>query len=259
MKIAIIGSAPSSVRLAPYADPSWEIWGCSPGVYPVAGRINVWFELHRWEPPVLGKADQQKPWFSPEYCAWMARQPVVYMYDSVPEIPNSKPFPYMELVRKYGSYFFTSSISWMLASAIETILDKRNEPDYDGSDDTIGLWGVDMAANDEYATQRPGCQFFIQIAYQLGIKMVIPPESDLTAPPLLYGISESSHMIIKLTERRNELQARLRNCAARLAEATNEHAFLTGALDDINYIWGTWTNQEPIHAADFKRLFADAK
>jgi hypothetical protein len=37
-KIAVMGSAPSSVALAPFGDPSWEIWGCSPGLYYQAKR-----------------------------------------------------------------------------------------------------------------------------------------------------------------------------------------------------------------------------
>ena len=72
MKIALVGSAPSSVRLAPFDDPSWDIWGCSPGAYPVFAqkRVDMFFELHRWEPPVVGRADQQVPWFTPEYVQW---------------------------------------------------------------------------------------------------------------------------------------------------------------------------------------------
>ena len=31
LKIALVGTAPSSRMLAPYNDPSWKIWGCSPG------------------------------------------------------------------------------------------------------------------------------------------------------------------------------------------------------------------------------------
>ena len=28
LKIALIGSAPSSIQQAPYHDPSWLVWGC---------------------------------------------------------------------------------------------------------------------------------------------------------------------------------------------------------------------------------------
>lgn len=254
MKIAILGSAPSSIRLAPFNDPSWKIFGCSPGVYPVAPRVDEWFELHRWEPPVLGKADQQKPWFSPEYCGWMAQQKLVWMYDRVPEIQNSRRFPYDELVARFGSFFFTSSIAWMLAHAIMLIEEdrlRRKSPE----EDCIGLWGVDMAANEEYADQRPGCQFFIQIAHSLDIKTMIPKESDLMAPPMYYGIHESNHMMIKLTERLRELTQRRNNAQVVINNTQAEMHFLAGAIDDVNYMIKTWLNHEEPYVADFKTIF----
>src|SRR3981189_2150960 len=46
LKVALIGTAPSSRMLAPYNDPSWKIWACSPGNMNVLPRVDVWFELH---------------------------------------------------------------------------------------------------------------------------------------------------------------------------------------------------------------------
>ena len=258
MKIAILGSAPSSVRLAPYNDPSWQIFGCSPGVYAVASRVDVWFELHRYEPGVIGRPETQKPWFSPEYCAWMAQQKLVWMYEKVPQIPNSQRFPYQDLVNKYGSYFFTSSIAWMLAAAIEDILTDRAENKFRQDEtDHIGLWGVDMAANEEYADQRPGCQFFVQLAQSLGIQVHVPPESDLMASPLLYGIDESSHMVIKLTARRNEILSKLNNCRIHKENLAREEAFLSGALDDIDYMFKTWTARGESQGVKLKDIFEE--
>ena len=271
MKIALIGSAPSSIRLAPYTDPSWSIWGCSPAVYPQAPRVNEWFELHRWEPPVIGKAEQQVAWFSPEYCMWMARHPCVWMQEAITEIPNSKRLPAEELVRKYGSYFFTSSLAWMFAMAIERILAEREERVKRGvmsqaestDGDCIGLWGVDMAATEEYGYQRAGCQFFAQIAQQLNIEVVVPPESDLLLPPPLYGIVENDPMHIKLVARRNELQGKLDHEKQMLEMHKHNVSFLQGAIDDLAYMMGTWIqldkggakfaeifNQPPLMAVD---------
>ncbi len=256
-KIAIIGSAPSSIRQAPYGDPSWQIWGCSPGTYAVMPRCDVFFELHRFEPGIIGKPETQKPWFSPEYVAWMGRQKLVWMYEKVDQIPNSASFPYQELVKKYGSYFFTSSIAWMLAAAIEEIIAERAAGKDEGH--AIGLYGVDMAANEEYADQRPGCQFFVQIAYQLGIAVHIPPESDLMAAPMLYGIQESSHFMVKMTERRKELTMRLNNVRAQKEGIIREEAFVSGALDDMEYMVKTWLNREEPYSVDFRGLFAETK
>lgn len=251
MKIALIGSAPSSVRLAPYQDPSWQIWACSPGTYSVLPRCDEFFELHRWEPGVIGKADTQVPWFSPEYVAWIKQQPVVWVAMPVQEIPNHRVLPWEALIAKYGSYFFTSSLSWMMAMAIERILE-AGKPE--GS--SIGLWGVDMAANEEYAEQRPGCQFFITLAAQMGIEIHLPDESDLMAPPVLYGICEHTKMFVKTRERRKELTNRLNAAQANFANITREIAFLQGALDDLEYFFKTWSTGGAPYATDFKSLFA---
>lgn len=249
MKIALIGSAPSSLGLAPFGQPGWSIWGCSPGVYYQCGNPNAWFELHRWEPPVIGVPSRQKQWFSPEYVAWMAqRNPAtcpVWMYEAVPEIPASRALPVDELVAKYGSYFFTSSLAWMIACAIEDILEERSKikaglmPAH-GQRDTIGLWGVDMAATEEYGYQRAGCQQLLLLAADLDIEIVVPPESDLLRPMPLYGISESSHWMIKLTARKAELEARLAANQNALKAAEHSVSFLQGALDDLNYQMLTW-------------------
>ena len=56
-KIAIIGTAGSSMTLAPFKDESWAIWACSPGAYPhcAQNRSDVWFEPHRWQPTPPGQ------------------------------------------------------------------------------------------------------------------------------------------------------------------------------------------------------------
>jgi hypothetical protein len=225
MKIALLGSAPSSLRIAPFQDKEWIFWGCSPGVYGVAQRTEAWFELHRWEPG--------KPWFSPEYVQFICNyNGPVYMAEKTSVVKNCQVLPWEPLVRKYGPYFFTSSLSWMLALAIE------QKPK------TIGLWGVDMAASEEYGYQKAGCQYFIMLARQLGIEVYIPPESDLMRPPNLYGICELDHQHIKLTARYRELQGRANEKMQQMKDSEMELHFLKGAQDDIIYQMNTWIGHE---------------
>lgn len=103
--------------------------------------------------------------------------------------------------------------------------------------------------------QRPGCQFFIQIAHSLDIKTMIPKESDLMAPPMYYGIHESNHMMIKLTERLRELTQRRNNAQVVINNTQAEMHFLAGAIDDVNYMIKTWLNHEEPYVADFKTIF----
>lgn len=243
MKIAILGSAPSSVNLAPFGDPGFKIWACSPGTYSLLPRCDAFFELHRWEPGVIGKPHTQKQWFSPEYVAWMGMQSRVWMQDVVPEIPNSARLPVEDLEAKYGTYFFTSSIAWMMACAIEDVLEEREQRKRDGmgqAQDVIALFGVDMSATEEYGNQRLGCQHFALLAADLGIQVYVPPESDLLRPLPRYGIDESSHWMIKVTARKAELQNRLALSQQREAAAVRETCFLQGALDDLDYMAQTW-------------------
>lgn len=241
MKIALLGSAPSSVRLAPFSDPSWEIWACSPGTYSILPRCNAFFELHRWEPGVIGKPDTQKPWFSPEYVAWMGRQSLVWMFEPVVEIPNSRALPFEQLQRKWGSYFWTSSLSYMIAMALDKIMDARKSraPGV-AEEDVVGLWGVDMSATEEYGYQRAGCHHFLCLANLLGIGVYVPPESDLLRPMPPYGLFESTHFHIKSLARKNELESRLAGATAAHANTGNEVHFLKGCIDDIKYQLDTW-------------------
>jgi len=219
--IALIGTAPASIRLAPYGSKDWKIWGCSPGAYGVVPRADAWFEIHRYEP------GQQ--WYSEEYCQFLKDfEGPVYMAEVRPEIPNSVAIPVDMLVAKYGPYFFTSSLAWMLALAIEQRPDK------------IGLWGVDMAHDTEYHAQRPGCQYFAMLATAQGIEVGIPPESDLFCPPPLYGVSEIHHQRIKMLARRREIEARVAEAQRLVAEKNGEVLFLQGALDDLTWNEGTW-------------------
>lgn len=218
-KIAVIGSAPSSVHLAPYAVPGWTIWGCSPGAAACVKRVDQWFEMHPLSQPDI----------TPDYLAWMANINVpVAMIAPDPRFPKSFEYPRAAMVEKYGPYFFTSSVAWMLALAIE------QQPD------TIGIWGVDMNAHEEYASQRPGCYFFIREALKLGIKVYVPEQSDLGAAPALYGYEMLSPMWQKLNARRAELTSQLNKAANDQQESRDRWQFFRGALDDLDYQIKTW-------------------
>ena len=223
-KIALLGSAPSSVHLAPYNDPSWTIWGCSWGAAPAAKRVDTWFELHPFSTP-----EMPREYMLPDYIAWMtALDKPIYVIDPVPFLPRSMPYPKAEMMAKYGPYFFTNSISWMFALALE-----QNPQE-------IGLWGVEMSATDEWAYQRPACHHFITRAQARGMKVTVPPQSDLLQPPSPYGFVMNSAMHKKLKVRATELDTRITQAAVEYENKRNEWHFLRGARDDLEYILNTW-------------------
>jgi hypothetical protein len=241
-KIALIGSAPSSVKRAPYGDKSYEIWGCSPGAIPFMTRIDRFFEMHGWRP--------ENPCCEAAYVNKLKTLDcTIFMVNPVPELPQSQAYPKdavlswsygtvrdhhgRERPARFNPNDFGSTLSWMLAMAIIEVAD-----DPEGGE--IGLWGVDMAAGEEYGPQKDGCLALIHIAKTIGIKIVLPPESDLVRPAPLYGYQEHDHFYVKLAEREKELTARIQDAAHRRQAAHDEFTFLNGAMDDTRYMMKTW-------------------
>jgi hypothetical protein len=92
----------------------------------VLGRVDEFFEVHRWEPGVIGKPQTQKPWFTPEYVQWLKTVPPrVWVADPAAQkdigYPRAMELPWRDLVKKYGHYCWTSTVSYMTAMAIDKI------------------------------------------------------------------------------------------------------------------------------------------
>lgn len=222
LKIALVGTAPSSRDLAPYNDPSWTIWACSPGNMGILPRVNAWFEVHSnllW--PEFAS-------YGAPYVEWLKKQTFpIYMQDQS-LVPNATPLPIRELTAEFGKYFFTSSFAYMIAMAIKA-----------GATD-IALFGIDMASKDEYILQRPGGHYFMQEASKRGIRVVIPYESDLAQPPALYGYSDSTPFGRKIYVRKKELADRVASMKAEKARLEHSITYLEGAVEDADYFASIW-------------------
>ena len=139
LKVALIGTAPSSRMLAPFSDPSWTIWACSPGNQGQLPRVDAWFEIHG-----TNLLWPQNEHYGKPYIEWLKQQKFpIYMQDQT-LVPNAVTYPMKEMVKEFGPYFFTSSFAWMMARAM-----KQEAKE-------IALYGIDMASRDEYILQRPG-------------------------------------------------------------------------------------------------------
>lgn len=241
--IAILGTAGSSMGLAPFKDQSWAIWACSPGTYSICAqnRSDVFFEVHRWMPTPPGQfgAPGTKPWFSPEFHTFLAQHKgPVFMAEVQPSIPTSVRIPFEALTDKYGPYFWTSSVAYMIAMAIEALAPRAQA----GEKVSIGLWGIDMAATEEWAYQRPGCQHFVGVAQALGISIVLPEESDLMRPSTMYGIGELNPRHIRLMARRAEAVANKAALQAQIEQASRQMVRFDGIVSELDYMLGAWTD-----------------
>lgn len=194
--IAILGSHPITVDQAPFGDPSWAIYACSPHnvEHRTLPRVTSWFEVH----DVVEDATR-----SFQYLLALSKMPIVWMRDqralSSGLFVGARAYPERELrgtfvIQKvkfenaagqtekriveipnndglFNPWMFTSSIAYMLAKAIidcEQHGIKR-----------IGLWGIMQQSDSEYTYQRPGIQYFLGEAMRRGIKVVAPRESCL--------------------------------------------------------------------------------
>jgi hypothetical protein len=222
LKVALIGTAPSSRLLAPFNDPSWKIWACSPGNMGALPRVDVWFEIHGnllWP--------EHKSYGEP-YIEWLKKQPFpIYMQDQS-LVPNATVFPKEEMVKEFGRDFFTSSFAWMMAKAIT-----------EGAKE-IALFGIDMASKDEYILQRPGFYFFRYIAEQRGIKVWAPNESDIMQPPGLYGFSDVTPFGRKILARKKEIQDRITGMEQQQQQLASNVMYLKGAVEDLDYVQSIW-------------------
>lgn len=208
-KIALVGTS-FSARDAPFHDPSWEIWGTGLSVVP---RWDRWFQLHNDE--TLRSPLNAAHW------DWLTKQTegVIYLPRLYAEIPQGREFDPKPFVAEFGTWFFTSTISYMLAAAIQE------------QADTIGLWGIDLSDGTEYATQKPGARFFVQIARMRGIEVTMPPGCEIAIPGRLYGIDGPSDLASKILARMDELRERIRVTEAEISDMLTRQVALRGALE----------------------------
>lgn len=182
-KVCIVGFAKTSRDLAPYDSPEWEIWGVN-DAWSFAQRADRWFEVHstwiyEWE---LRRNAGHISWLR----QFGEAGGIVYLLEARPDMPHAVRFPFEDVVNnlwphrategdhKTSRPYLTSSIAYMQALAIA-----------EGFED-IAVVGVDMAADSEYADQRPCCEYLVGLAQGRGIRMWLPEACGLLNGPL-YG------------------------------------------------------------------------
>ena len=227
MKVAIVGAAPTSRGLAPFEDQSWDIWGCSPSNLKVLPRVSKWFELHSL---VDFRSERWADWRGRYFDYLNSLQCDVYMQEPNEFVARAVAFPKNDLLVEFGNEFFTSSIAWMMAFALK-----------EGAEE-IAIYGVDMTSGSEYEYERPGARYWIEKARAQGVKVTIPPQSDLDQPMPLYGFGDANPMAIKLKEHAFELQARIDGLDKQIADLAHQRghlietrAHLRGALEQNIY------------------------
>ncbi len=189
-KVAVVGSNPATCELAPFDDPSWDIWVLNEAATTwEPPRISASFQIHKWESFARTDTPLKK-----DHWEWLQREHPfpVYMAEDFKEVPSAFTYPLEHIIDAVGGRsFFTSSAAYALALA--------HYMDYQ----EVGVWGVHVASEWEYEFQREG------IAYWLGridatAKLYLVPGCGLLEAPL-YGYEGATMIDLHylITSRRN--------------------------------------------------------
>ena len=198
-KIALIGTGASGVD-GPYDDESYEIWGVA-GRFAYVTRAERWFELHRLdgEPKAF-----QESWR--KAVKSLSNDVELLMFYPEPDLgPNVIAYPYQRIVDRFGTYFMTSSFSWMMALAIDELHPADGEP----TPGEIGIWGVDMEYGTEYRQQRAGFRHFVDVARVLGITVTRFANSGLSFEPVPYPLWQDDPLLSALNKRQRDARSKL--------------------------------------------------
>lgn len=257
-KVAIVGFAPSYPD-APFADESWDIWGLNElyGLIPmdkIAQQRLTWFDIHTVDVMKASSRDGKR-------IENLAKLPCrVFTQREMPEIKNSIAYPlaYMtfkyfggdannELQRAWALYqsgtndrdelavgkfgYWTNTITMMILLAVE-----------EGYRE-IGIWGVDMASDTEYAPQRPSCEYAIGYARGEKVKVSVHPKADLLKARFVYGYQdlEQEWQRAKMREKRQLWANNMAQAQRQEQDAHDRAQQFLGAIqaaDEIGKIFG---------------------
>lgn len=227
-KVAILGFG-KSVRHCPWRDESWELWAMN-GFYRAAEpdfgitappeRYTLWFDMHtlaftREYGKLAGIGNQQEEWLRQPHPF-----PILALEEFGPEYPDVRAYPIEQIVGELKRDYFTSTVAYAIAYAL-------SQPDVA----EIGLWGIDLIHDTEYADQRPCAEYWLGRAEERGIKVTRAEDSAILRQRFRYGYEEEPEFIkalrASLVAHGDKLHAAIEK---RVAEI--EHARLQTHTDD---------------------------
>lgn len=253
-KIALIGFATSSRHMAPLDDPDWAIVGMNqlqrhlrhllpgPDGEPLMGQDgktpisslrhgDLWFEIHKeYNDAVIPGTDHEQ---------WLKDCDMpVYMTHEFPGIDNAVAFPIDRLMEKFDIDYFTSTVAYMFAWAIDHIdgmVEQRLEGKRCGgptlsvldkvrkmyAEHTVGIFGIDLVVGEEYTDQRPCAEYWLGQAMARNISLVIPESSALLTQHYRYGYEMEPEGLLRrsdFSKRRATLQNEHENASKKAIE-----------------------------------------
>lgn len=247
-KIAIVGFADETRGLAPYEDPSCEIWILNM----LHAHVPRWDRLWEMHDRVTLEVETAELKMNMDHLGYLQSEQTrpIYMIDAQPDIPCSVRFP-IERVKEpvaalceklANTPYFTSTFAYMIAYAVELIVARRTNIFVPEPGEEIYVCGVEMLNGEEYAYQRSCAEFFAGYAIGKGIKLHIPDRSALLESDGMYGYAPPAtlellgRMRLYYQERRKKELALRDDAATRRDKAKADWNTHDGAAQALDWI-----------------------
>ncbi len=206
-KICILGTCPSRMA-APFGDLSWEMWTIGPG----GKNANRWerlFEIHGNESWPDGFREYM------EELTLVKPPKIIYTESPMPMWPANVVIPRDMLFAKYGKMWFSSSIAYALAMALEEGVTH------------LGCYGIDLESGEEYRSQFLGAKYFIHLARLAGIDITMPKGCGLMRDTNPYPDAWENHLAMTI-------QAKLEYLQWLVGEKRGQHGELSAQINNID-------------------------
>ena len=142
-----------------------ETWACNMGyfqIFEMGGHFSKIFLTHTQVRDVNGK-----PAFNWDDFNKLAEAGIeVYNTHKVKGL-NSKMYPFKRLVKKFNTEYFSNTIAYQIAFAI------------DQGYKMIHIYGCDMMTRQEYAWEKGGIEYWLGVAHGMGVETTIADGSSL--------------------------------------------------------------------------------
>lgn len=216
--LAIIGTADPTRQMAPYGDENFEVWGVAvAATYSDVKRLDVQFELH--------PSDYWTRDANVEKRLAETKVPI-YMHEKFPNIPTSMRYP-IELVTAHRKYF-TNSIAYMLALAYHGFK-------VTGNPKHVALFGIHMQTGEEYAEQRPCCEYWLGRMEGAGMDIEMAPGGALLQAIGLYGYEKYNPVCWDMRQRIFGIQAGVGQCDGEIQKWMLQKSKNEGAQYECEY------------------------
>lgn len=224
-KIAIFGTTPTRMEGPVQDDSGWERWTIGPG----GKDMHNWdrlYEVHTvWPEDFKGylndlSNEKREVWslvpLKPRIETWWKKEHQKTDAQLAQEITGpfatNKVIDRDHLLDTYGSTWMSSSISWLMAHALDEHLGGNTVAE-------IGLWGIDLESGEEYIPQYIGCRHFIDLFRVLNVKVTLPSGSGLERELRYYPARFETVQALHMERKQKTIQAMLQQCQVQQDQA----------------------------------------